>query len=408
MSTIKVTSGMEEIKTQLDGIYNSIEPLTMDITSNIDIIREAWKGMRSDTILKDIEEIKKNTISIKDNLRKNIDFIDEAYRKYKELEAASISQETAVPVPIETPVQPVVPTSPSTTETPVQPEVPTNPSTTEPPLIINNTGDTIIPNIGNLKFNYDENGNIKKYKNTDFYPVRGSDGTGYLIYFGGRTPTDPIPSNTQIVFGLHGSGEKGPSKGYDYEKLFNAGVANYIQNSSNKPNIIAIVPQMRDGTIYSDTTINSFHEIYTNIQRSYQAKPGMDLSGISLGGQVSIRYIAKYPEDISSATILSGGVPYNVASFKFNEQEMNNLRKSNILFIAGKNDSKADTYKRQVDFYNKLTGNNVPDYTITSNTPLDDIANSHRLNGGIVLVQMSDLGHNTWKYSIPTIMSKYN
>jgi hypothetical protein len=172
--------------------------------------------------------------------------------------------------------------------------------------------------------------------------------------------------------------------------------------------VIAIIPQMREKTIYSDATIDSFHEIYTNVQKSYQAKPGMDLSGISLGGQVSFRYIAKYPNDVSTATIMSGGVPYNNSSFNFNEQELNNIKNSNILIVAGKNDWKAETYKRQIDFFYKLTGSKVPNYSVTSDIPLDGIANLHQKNGGIVLVEMSDVGHNTWKYGIPTIMKKYN
>jgi len=119
METIKVTSGMEDIKKQLDEIYSSIIPLTTSINSNLDKIKDNWKGTRSDTVLKNLEEIKSNNNKIPDNLKRNIDFIDEAYKKYMELEAARITQAQSTPTPTAVPITPSPTSTPGVTPTAV-------------------------------------------------------------------------------------------------------------------------------------------------------------------------------------------------------------------------------------------------------------------------------------------------
>ena len=335
MSTIIVTSGMEDIKLKLDVIYSSIEPLTTTVNDNLDTIRENWKGPRSDTVLKNIEEIKNKNITIKDSLRKNIDFIDEAYKKYKELEASNISQETGTvtpaPTSIVTPSPTPTPTptgtpevTPSPTPTPTlsptgTPEVtptptlsPTaTPSPTGTPLP---TATPVIPtpqmdqSSSSTTF-YDVANDLGiKMKNNNPVMVGNAyvaskDGMDYLVYFPQKSD-GTIPENLPVFMEFHGQME---ARNYmPIENLpQNRMGLKYIRENPDA-NAIIIFPQASNGK-YPSTDFPKINKIQTTVIDNLNAdKNNIVLYAHSAGCYGGALYAKNYPEGMKLMVFVDG------------------------------------------------------------------------------------------------------
>jgi len=444
MGNIKVNPGMEDIKIQLDNIYSNIIPLTTNINSNLDKIRDNWKGTRSDSVLKELETIKSNNNKIPDNLKRNIDFIDEAYKKYKELEVARIAQAqgttTPTPIPISTPeatptgvpiipsptstpgVTPTgVPIIPSPTSTPgVTPTVvPITPTPTPiPTLETQQVGGMITPNIENIDF-YKTDGYLKELiignKGTGYYVAYeeiNGERINYLISFGGRKPTDPMPSNMKVFVGLHGSGESadntyknGNQAASSLKAVENFYLGKYIKNNGQEQDGIIILPQITRKTFEREKNVDILHNLTTSVISGYSANDKIDISGGSMGGQLTVEFVAKYPNDVGTATVIaSGAMNENIFD---DPQKLENLRKANILIVCGTSDSKV--YPRSLILYNKLTGDKGPNYILDKNDPeaLIKIAKENQATGGITYVAVSGAGHNSWDFSAPAVLGKY-
>lgn len=424
MSNLVVNEEMLKIKNDLNLLNIEIQTNLTSIEMDLDNLANNWKGKKATIFLEPIDGIKTFNKEIVKRITTKEEEIGKAYDIYLRNSETEITQSSAstvlqgvTPSPTVTP-SPVSATSstdaPPPTVTPSPTSAPSStdaPSTTVTPPPIVQPGSTMLgslitPNTNGLKFSYDNNGNIKRQGNTDFYPVKSNDGTSYLLYLGGRSPNEPIPSNMQIVLGLGGSGELATGSGSELNKLFNNGVAKHYTNPQNKQEVIAIVPQIVKGKSYDDLTLKSIHNIYSDVKNAYGANDKMDMSGISMGGQTIIRYAAHYPNDVSNLTVISGAPMLNHGKFNFTEDQLQNLKSTNILFVSGKKDWKNGQYDRALQYYGKLTGRNSVDYSVSKESSLLEIAKTHKSNGGISFVEVYDAGHNTWDFATPAVLGK--
>lgn len=401
MNPIVANDEMLTIKESIDKVHQELTNKMNEINTNFDTVASSWSSSKSKVVLLPIEDIKKENTRILEKIKEKSDQIKSAYDTYLKAQDTTIVQVIASPKEAES----VVPE-----QTVVQ-----NPNLTieEKLQDLKASGETIVPSFEMLEFVRNKDGSFKRHGNTDLYPAKITvDGKTitYLLYLGGRAPDEQIPKDLPVLMALHGSGETRSNYSSNYSS---SEASRSIKNTfggnfgdpNNKKEVIAILPQFSKGTYYREDTMNVLHTLYTRVKESYGTRAGLDISGLSMGGQSTIKYASMYPQDISTATVIAAGPPEG-NFLRLDEQSYENLKKVKMVFVCGDQDSKQ--YSRSLNLLGTLTGNSTTTYTINKGDPIDPILNSHYNNGGIVHITVSGAGHNTWDLASPAVVSKYN